>query len=144
MVGPRSQQSDEILSYVISKWVKREYNGCTLHPAIVGHCFNTNLAGISPLKVGGKGGCARFTFKSLCMAFESYIWICQINPWEGKTQMGAITERMLWERIELLSWANMHGKNFFVMSSSHVCSDDLLKAQPLVLAMEEDIAKKMK
>jgi hypothetical protein len=55
--------------------------------------------------------------------------------------MGAITERMSWERIELLACANTHGKKFFAMGGSHVCSNNLFKAQAL-LAREEEIAEK--
>ena len=41
-----------------------------------------------------------------------------------KCQMAPITEWMLQERIELLACANTHGKNFFAMGGSHVCSNN--------------------
>ena len=46
-------------------------------------------------------------------------------------RIGLITERMSWERIELLARANTHGKKFFATGGSHVCSDDFFKAQAL-------------
>jgi hypothetical protein len=60
-----------------------------------------------------------------------------------KCQMAPITEWMLQERIELLACANTHGKKFFAMGASRVCSDNFFKAQAL-LAREEKIAEKMK
>jgi hypothetical protein len=58
--------------------------------------------------------------------------------------MGAITERMSWERIKLLYWAYVHGRKFFAMSRSQVCSpDDFFKALAL-LVREEDIAERTK
>ncbi len=50
---------------------------------------------------------------------------------------GPITEQMSWERIELLACANTHGKKFFAMGGSHVCSDDFFKAQALQVREDE-------
>ncbi len=57
------------------------------------------------------------------------------------TRAGPITEWMSKEQIELLALANTHGKEFFAMGGSHVCSDDFFKAQAL-LARESEMAKK--
>ncbi len=35
--------------------------------------------------------------------------------------------------IELLARANTHGKKFFAMGGSHVCSDDFFKVQALLV-----------
>jgi hypothetical protein len=64
-----------------------------------------------------------------------------IKPTERRTS--PITERMSWERIELMARAKTHGKKFFAMGGSHVCSDDFFKSQAL-LVTEEDVAMKMK
>ena len=64
-----------------------------------------------------------------------------IKPTECRTS--PITERMSWERIELLARANTHGKKFFATGGSHVCSDNFFKAQAL-LGREEDVAMKIK
>jgi hypothetical protein len=56
---------------------------------------------------------------------------------------GGITERMSKERIELLARANTQGKKFFATGGSHVCSDDVFKAQAL-LAREDELAEKEK
>jgi hypothetical protein len=64
-----------------------------------------------------------------------------IKPTECRTS--PITERMSWERIELLARANTHGKKFFATGGSHVCSDNFFKGQAL-LGREEDVAMKIK
>jgi hypothetical protein len=58
-------------------------------------------------------------------------------------RIGLITERMSWERIELLARANTHGKKFFATGGSHVCSDDFFKAQALQ-AREDEIEQMTK
>ena len=60
-----------------------------------------------------------------------------------KNRIGLITERMSWERIELLARANTHGKKFFATGGSHVCSDDFFKAQALQ-AREDEIEQMTK
>ncbi len=48
------------------------------------------------------------------------------------TRMGPITQQMSKERIELLAYANTHGKKSFATGGSHVCSDDFFKAKALL------------
>jgi hypothetical protein len=62
-------------SYQIAKKVKKEYDGVRLHPATIRCYVNANLVGMSPLKVGVKGDVPPCSFRSLCMAFESYVRI---------------------------------------------------------------------
>jgi hypothetical protein len=57
--------------------------------------------------------------------------------------MMAITERTSKELVELLAKANTHGKKLFVTGGRHVCSDDFLKAQALIVR-DEEIAEKTK
>jgi hypothetical protein len=70
--------------YQIAKKVKREYDGVGLHPATIWKYVNANISGVSPLKPGVKGDVPDCTFKSLCIAFESYIHIQQINSRQGE------------------------------------------------------------
>ena len=58
---------------------------------------NANLQGMSPLKIGVKGDIPPCAFKSLCLAFESYVRIMQINSKDGE-----ITYKKLLERINAL------------------------------------------
>jgi hypothetical protein len=60
-------------SYQIAEKVKKEYDGVRLHPATIRCYVNANLVGMSPLKVGVKGDVPPCSFRSLCMAFESYV-----------------------------------------------------------------------
>jgi hypothetical protein len=64
--------------------------------------------------------------------------------WPADNQMGGgITERMSKEQNELLARANTHGKKFFATGGSHVCLDDIFKAQALQ-AREEELVEKEK
>jgi hypothetical protein len=92
---------DGLSSYEIAKWAKKEYNGCGLHSAMIHHYVNAKLAGTLPLKVGVKGEVSASSFKLLCMAFEIYSWIFQINSQEGK-----ITFKMLAARINSFMYHN--------------------------------------
>ncbi len=71
-------------SYEIANRVKREYDGFGPHPATIRCYVKANLAGMSPLKIGVKGGVSASSFKSLCTTFNSYIRICQINSRKGE------------------------------------------------------------
>ncbi len=64
--------------------MKTEYNSVGPHAATICCCINANLVGMSLLKIGVKGDVPTGAFKLLCLAFESYIWIWQINSHKGK------------------------------------------------------------
>ncbi len=81
-------------SYEIAILVKKEYDGIGPHAATIRRYVNANLSGMSPLKPGVKGDVPAWAFKSLCVAFESYIRICQIN-----SKIGEITYKKLATRI---------------------------------------------
>ncbi len=68
---------------------------------MIHHYVNAKLAGTLPLKVGVKGEVSASSFKLLCMAFEIYSWIFQINSQEGK-----ITFKMLAARINSFMYHN--------------------------------------
>jgi len=54
------------------------------HPATIQKYVNANIAGMSPLKPGVKGDIAACVFKSLSVAFKSYVCIQQINLRPGE------------------------------------------------------------
>jgi hypothetical protein len=49
---------------------------------------------MSPLKVGVKGDVPPCSFKLLCMAFESYVWIQQLNSREGEITFKRLASRI--------------------------------------------------
>ena len=71
-------------SYQIEKKVKQEYGGVGPHAATICRYVNANLQGMSPLKIGVKGDIPPCVFKTLCVTFESYVRIMQINSKEGE------------------------------------------------------------
>ncbi len=82
------------MSYQIEKKVKKEYDGVGLHAATIWHYVNANIAGMSLLKIGVKGGVPTCVFKLLCVAFGSFVHIQQTNSCLGK-----ITYKKLAARI---------------------------------------------
>jgi hypothetical protein len=73
-----------------ARLVQAKYDGVGPHAATIRRCVNANLVGILPLKLGVKGDVPVWAFKSLCVAFKSYIQICQIN-----SKMGEISYKKL-------------------------------------------------
>jgi hypothetical protein len=71
-------------SYQIEKKVKQEYSGVGPHATTICRYVNTILQGFSPLKIGVRGDVPSSSFQLLCLAFESYVWIMQINSKEGE------------------------------------------------------------
>ncbi len=74
--------------------LKRKYDGIGQHPATIRKYVNANIACMSLLKPGAKGEVPACAFKSLCVAFESYVHIQQINSQQGK-----LTDKKLAVRI---------------------------------------------
>jgi hypothetical protein len=70
--------------YQILQKVKKEYNGIRLHATTIQKYVKANIAGMSPLKPGVKGDVPPWAFKSLCIAFRSYVCIQEINSPEGE------------------------------------------------------------
>ncbi len=66
-------------SYQIEAKVKKEFDGVGPHAAKIRRYINANIAGMSPLKIGVKGDVPTCAFKSLCIAFKSFVRIMQIN-----------------------------------------------------------------
>jgi hypothetical protein len=65
--------------YEISKREKLEFNGACLSARTIQQYANNGLAGQSPLKLGVKSNIPKWVYSSLCMAFESYVCINQLN-----------------------------------------------------------------
>jgi hypothetical protein len=74
--------------------VKREYDGIGPHAATIRRYVNANLAGMSPLKIGVKGGLPQCVFKLLCIAFESFVRIQQINSCQGENSYKKLAARI--------------------------------------------------
>ncbi len=74
--------------------MKSEYDGIGPHPATIRCYVNANLAGMSPLKPGVMSDVPTSSFKSLCVAFKSYVWICQINSREGEITLKKLAARI--------------------------------------------------
>jgi hypothetical protein len=55
---------------------------------------NANIAGMSPLKPGVKGEVPAWAFKTLCVAFVSYVQIQQINSREGEISYKKLAQRI--------------------------------------------------
>ena len=85
------------MSIQIEAKVKKEFDGAGPHAATIWRCVNANIAGMSLLKIGVKGDMSTCAFKSLCIAFESFDCIMQINSCQGK-----ITFKKLVSRINVL------------------------------------------
>ena len=83
-------------SYKIARLVQAKYDGVGPHAATIWRYVNANLVGMSPLKPGVKGDVPAWAFKSLCVAFKSYIRIFQIN-----SKMGEIITKS-WQHASIL------------------------------------------
>ena len=65
--------------------------------ATIWRYINTNIAGMPLLKIGVKGDVPTCAFKLLCIAFESFVCIMQIN-----SRQGEITYKKLASRLNVL------------------------------------------
>ncbi len=74
-----------------------DFDGVGPSNAIIRRYVSANIASMSPLKIGVKGDMPACAFKSLCIAFESFIRIQQIN-----SRQGEITYKKLAARINAL------------------------------------------
>ena len=75
----KSKKPDGLSSYEIAEKVRKEFDGVGPHAATIRKYVNANLQGMSPLKCGVKGDVPAWAFKALCLAFESYVRIQQLN-----------------------------------------------------------------
>ncbi len=92
-----AQEKDKpggLLLRQIEKKVKKEYNGIGPCHTIIWHYVNANIAGMSPLKHGVKGDVPPYAFKLLCVAFESFVCIQQINFCQGKITFKKVAARI--------------------------------------------------
>jgi hypothetical protein len=78
----------------IEKKVKKENNGVRPCYTTIWCYANANIAGMSPLKHGVKGDMPPCVFKLLCVEFESFVCIQQINSCQGKITYKKLTARI--------------------------------------------------
>ena len=63
--------------------VKKEFDGIEPHAATIWRYVNTNIAGMSLWTIRVKGDVPTCAFKSICITFESFVCIQQINSRQG-------------------------------------------------------------
>ena len=73
--GKELKKTGGLSSYPIEAKVKKEFDGVGPSAVTIWRYINANIAGMSPLKIGVKGDVPTFAFKSLCIAFESFVRI---------------------------------------------------------------------
>jgi hypothetical protein len=105
-----TKKTGGLSSYQIEAKVKKEFDGVGPSNATIRRYVSANLAGMSPLKIGVKGDVPVCVFKSLCIAFESFIPIQQIN-----SRQGEITYKKLASRINALL-----GHNYKLKMLQHI------------------------
>jgi hypothetical protein len=101
VVCEREKKTSGLSSLQIEAKVKKEFDGVGPSNETIRRYVSANLAGMSPLKIGVKGDVPACAFKSLCIAFESFIRIQQIN-----SRQGEITYKKLAVRINALLGRN--------------------------------------
>jgi hypothetical protein len=73
------EKSDGLSLREIAKRVKLEFDGVGPSAKTLQQYVNNGIAGQSPLKPGIKSDIPKWAYKSLCIAFESYVRINQLN-----------------------------------------------------------------
>ena len=81
-------------SYQIERKVKQEFGSVGPEATTIRCYVHANLQGMSLLKIGVKGDIPPCVFKLLCMAFESFVWIMQINSREGEITFKKLSARI--------------------------------------------------
>jgi hypothetical protein len=71
--------TSSLSSYKISKRVKLDFDGVGPDPIMIQRYVKKGIVGHSPLKPGILSDVPKWAYSSLCMAFESYICINQLN-----------------------------------------------------------------
>jgi hypothetical protein len=98
----KSKKPDGLSSYEIAEKVRKEFDGVGPHAATIRKYVKANLQGMSPLKCGVKGDVPAWAFKSLCLAFESYVRIQQLN-----SRLNEIT----YKKLAVAKWREIHTSN---------------------------------
>ena len=84
------EKPDGLSSYAISKKVKVEFDGVGPSPRTLQRYANDGIGGTSPLKPGVQSDIPKSLYKSLCIAFESYIRINQLNARDGNLTLNKL------------------------------------------------------
>ena len=98
----KSKKPDGLSSYEIAEKVRKEFDGVGLHAATIHKYIKANLQGMSPLKCGVKGDVPAWAFKSLCLAFESYVRIQQLNSRQNE---------ITYKKLAVAKWREIHTSN---------------------------------
>ena len=86
------EKPDGLSSYAISKKVKVEFDGVGPSPRTLQRYANDGIGGTSPLKPGVQSDIPKSLYKSLCIAFESYIRINQLNARDGNLALNKLAD----------------------------------------------------
>jgi hypothetical protein len=81
-------------SYQIKRKVKQEFDGVGPNASTICCYVHANLQGMYPLKHGVQGDIPPCVFKLLCIAFESFVRIMQINSKEGEITFKKLSARI--------------------------------------------------
>ncbi len=87
-------KTKRLSAMTISKRVKLEFDGVGPSEATILRYAKMGIAGTSPLKPGIKSDIPEWAYKSLCVAFESYVRINQINSRDGELTMTKLAAKV--------------------------------------------------
>ncbi len=82
--------------------MRKEFDSVGPHAATIRKYVNANLQGMSPLKCGVKGDVPAWAFKSLCLAFESYVRIQQLNSRQNE---------ITYKKLAVAKWREIRTSN---------------------------------
>ncbi len=87
----REKEKPDCLSlYAISKKVKVEFDGVGPTARTLQRYADDGIARVLPLKPGVKSDIPKSLYKSLCVAFESYVHINQLNSRDGELTLNKL------------------------------------------------------
>jgi hypothetical protein len=72
------EKNDGMSAASVAMMISKEFD-VTVSAQLIQQFVENGDIGCSPLKRDPKGNIDQRHFKNLCMAFESYVWICQLN-----------------------------------------------------------------
>ncbi len=130
-----AQEKDKprgLSSRQIEEKVKNEYDGIGPCHTTIRHNVSANIAGMSPLKHGLKGDVPPCAFKSLCVAFKSFVRIQQINSRQGEINYKKLAARInkllqydyqlkMLQRILLATAKDLDASTMHIAKDRQVC-----------------------
>jgi len=88
------EKSNGLSSYQISKKVKIEFDGVGPSATTLRRYAKLGLVGESPMKPGVKSEIPKWAYNSLCVAFESYVRINQLNRRDDKLTLKKLAAKV--------------------------------------------------